>query len=229
MMSAFPSPLFRLSSSSSSSSDRVDIIGYLIDGIDIRHENSQISIIPEMGRGKRDRERGRKALSPRRWFHFKGGNEPDISPRRRRRTDGKVFSRTNLPNEEIQSTRGHCMHRRTLKVLEDSITFRKVAPPLSLSSPIRNGICLGMVYAFAVKGLFGKGNERRARAAAQCRNVQGSERNAYRISGQFFVSNAAFAFAAASVRNWPHFSLSIDSSPTESTASQRDAAVRSSH
>ena len=36
--------------------DRVDIIGYLIDGIYIRHENSQISIIPEReGRGERKR------------------------------------------------------------------------------------------------------------------------------------------------------------------------------
>ena len=49
--------------------DRVDIIGYLIDGIYIRHENSQISIIPE-----REEGRGREALSPlrRRRFHFKG-------------------------------------------------------------------------------------------------------------------------------------------------------------
>ena len=35
--------------------DRVDIIGYLIDGIYIRHENSQISIIPERERGEEER------------------------------------------------------------------------------------------------------------------------------------------------------------------------------
>ena len=54
--------------------DRVDIIGYLIDGIYIRHENSQISIIPERGKGEAEGKRGREALSPlrRRRFHFKG-------------------------------------------------------------------------------------------------------------------------------------------------------------
>ena len=92
MMSAsdFPSSL------SPSLSDRVDIIGYLIDGIYIRHENSQISIIPERERGGKGREEegAFSSLVP-----FQRGNEPDISPRRRGRTVDGLWVRYSAINK----------------------------------------------------------------------------------------------------------------------------------